>query len=288
LVVVGALAWTIFGNREPTAAPPSGPPPSLAGRFAIFGSPVATNVGGLYVSTSGGTAPRKVIGRVGLRPSWSPDGLRILMNRPSEAAPALLIVDVTAGRATRLTTANLPEEGAWSPAGGEIVFTTQYGDLYVIRPNGLALRRLTDPHGSCTDAGPSWSPDGSQVTFARHCGKRGAPGLYIIDSNGVGLRRIASNPRILETSWSPDGHTIAFSQLENPPIDNVYLIGLTGPRPRLLVTNADGPAWSPDGRSIAVVRSGKVEFFDTAGHSLGELSTPGLSVRLVAWSRSAA
>jgi Tol biopolymer transport system component len=279
VVSVAALLWIIFGNRE---SPPAPAPPTIRGTLAIIGSPAATGVPGLYIATPGGS-PRKIIGRVSLEPSWSANGKHVLVNRPSESAPALLIIDAATGRARTLTATGLPAESAWSPAGSQIVFSTQYGDLWLIRPNGAGLRRLTDPQGSCVDGAPSWSPEGTQIAFARQCGKQGPHGLYIIDANAAHLHRIASNPRILRTSWSPDGKTIAFSQLDGPQVDSVHLIGVHGNGARLLVANADSPSWSPDGRSLAVVRSATVEFFGIDGQSVGTLETGDLSVDSVTW-----
>lgn len=60
---------------------------------------------------------------------------------------------------------NFPQ---WSPKGDWIVFTSdreRTGDfkLFLIRPNGSGLRKLTDSPG---DAHPIWSPDGEWIMFS--------------------------------------------------------------------------------------------------------------------------
>jgi Tol biopolymer transport system component len=66
--------------------------------------------------------------------------------------------------------ANLTEPGAqrdnfpkWSPAGDWIAFTSDRDDdeqfrIYLVRPGGSRLHRLTDSPG---DARATWSPDGN-------------------------------------------------------------------------------------------------------------------------------
>src|SRR5438045_2555767 len=49
-------------------------------------------------------------------------------------------------------------------------------DLWVVRPNGRALRRLTRAPAGRSDYNPAWSPDGSRVLFERRKVDENAPG----------------------------------------------------------------------------------------------------------------
>ncbi len=87
----------------------------------------------------------------------------------SKGGKGLRIVDVETAEVKVLTegnqTDNFPE---WSPQGDWICFTSNREDLdyeiYVIRPDGTGLKRLTHLPGN--DAHSSWSPDGKWIAFS--------------------------------------------------------------------------------------------------------------------------
>jgi len=104
--------------------------------------------------------------------------------------------------------------------------------------------------------GPVWSPDGRMImaTFER------SPGSYRIEILELSSRRLVyATPYysdISSKSWSPDGSAFMFAAY---PRDNVrtdydlYIMGLDGHDIFSLTddNNTYGPAWSPDGMSIA-------------------------------------
>ena len=51
--------------------------------------------------------------------------------------------------------------------------------------DGSGLRRLTD--NQAIDSTPTWSPTGTQVAFTSD--RTGSPQIYVIGSDGTGLRR---------------------------------------------------------------------------------------------------
>jgi Tol biopolymer transport system component len=81
----------------------------------------------------------------------------------------------------------------------------------------------------------------------------------------------------MDPRWSPDGNWIAF-QSDRPEGRGVWLLPASGGVPRLLVLADDvrtWPAWSPDGRRVAMVRNGQLTIADIATGSITELTIAG-------------
>jgi Tol biopolymer transport system component len=96
------------------------------------------------------------------------------------------------------------------------------------------------------DTDPDWSPDGRLIAFAS---SRNTGGIYVIHPDGTGLRQVFRGPAS-NVDWSPDGRRIAFQDR------GISVLGLGDGRPkRVLRGNGFSlPAWSPNGREVAVVR----------------------------------
>ncbi|HKH49357.1 MAG TPA: protein kinase [Thermoanaerobaculia bacterium] len=119
-----------------------------------------------------------------------------------------------------------------------------------VRPGQIA--QLTDLQGSETF--PSLSPDGTFFVYTK-----------IIDGNAdLFLQRVAGGKPInltagspahdYQSAFSPDGQQIAFrSEREG---GGIFLMGATGESVKRLTDFGFNPAWSPDGREIAVATEG--------------------------------
>jgi TolB protein len=132
--------------------------------FSAYGFPGAPE---LVIVNSDGTG-RRSIATQGIQPVWSPDGSQIAFTRPNDARFGrgdLYIIGADGSNERPLTaSAGLIDNAtpAWSPDGQWIAFsrTTPYPsggasvDLYVIRPDGTALRNVTQGIGQ--NWMPSW------------------------------------------------------------------------------------------------------------------------------------
>lgn len=139
-------------------------------------------------------------------------------------------------------------------ANGEIAFVRgasgSHPTIYVMRPDGTGLKRLTTGGGSSFD--PVWSPDGTRIAFVAATPSN----IYVMNADGSNVARISSCDRAcvdVEPAWSPDGRRIAFVRR-----GDIYVMNADGSGVRRVIHAetplGDGqPAWSPDGARIAFI-----------------------------------
>jgi TolB protein len=141
--------------------------------------------------------------------------------------------------------------GPWparSSLNGRIAFvSTRDGSPHIYVATTGSLTRLTRGEA------PAWSSDGGRIAFHRN----GV--VAVIDADGSNLRVLhngGANP-----AWSPDGSKIVFNSLCCE--GSIFVMNADGSGVVRLIGNdhfAQGehlqwPTWSPDGRSIAFVRT---------------------------------
>jgi len=162
---------------------------------------------------------------------------------------------------------------ALSPDGKQVAFAwngekKDNYDIYVkLVDAGTPLRLTTNPQA---DYAPAWSPDGRYIAFLRWS-PEGAD-VYVIPALGGPERKLAQTAAIDAAtgaastegrlSWTPDGKSLAIVDRGSPKEPNsIYLLSTeTGEKRRLTVPPAGyagdvRPAISPDGRTLAFVRS---------------------------------
>jgi TolB protein len=145
-------------------------------------------------------------------------------------------------------------------------------DIWVVRPTGDGLRRLTQSPANTSDYDPEWSPDGTIVLFSRRLldeSTTDGDDLYVVGKDGAGLRRLTDCADDCfsdgEASWSPDGRRITLIRATGSRADGrpstiaVYLTRVDGSHMRRLTDPPKGledhyPTWSADGRTIVFQR----------------------------------
>jgi Tol biopolymer transport system component len=160
-----------------------------------------------------------------------------------------------------------PTSAAATPGGnGLIAFESERdggeGQVYVMEPDGARERNITNAP-KFTDELPSWSPDGTHLTFRRWgegiCATRadGSHDVCVEEQGDLAGMRLEGTT----SSWSPDGTHIAFEVFESADVTehDIYVMDTDGANAVQLTPDHDGasygtPAWSPDGRHIAFSR----------------------------------
>ena len=125
---------------------------------------------------------------------------------------------------------------------------------------GSNQTRLT--YNAATDSQPSWSPDGTKITFmssrddsVASCSSFGSNSeIYVMNADGSNQTRLTNNGAVDQyPAWSPDGSKIAFGSGRDGRLQ-IYVMNADGSgMTRLTMNNFNNnePNWSPDGAKIA-------------------------------------
>lgn len=167
---------------------------------------------------------------------------------------------VSTSQAQAVTTGNQAIEAVAFPPDGEwLAFDSDRSgnqDIYKVPAAGGDPIQLTrDPE---EDFMSSWSPSGREIAYySFHEGHRE---IRVMSATGGRGRPVVALPRDQRSpGWSPDGMNLVFSSDETGSME-VYVVGRNSDSTwraaqRLTFEGGAAGRWSPDGRSIAFIRS---------------------------------
>lgn len=271
----------------------------------------------LFVAEADGSNPRKLLpgNQVDYNASFSFDGNWIVFTSERNGSADIFRVRADGTDLERLTDSMaFDDQAAFSPDGRSIAFVSSRGDgsadVYILDLETRAIRNLTRAPGG--DFRPSWSPDGRTIAFSSDRGTgmphQDYPGpagkwehvqaasIYLINSDGTGLRRLTRDPLMMTGSpeWSADGRRVVFYELpvrdtfqararDGAPASIVSIDIETGER----IVHAAGPGQNVGPHFIGPDRIAFVEKSRNSARirfSTGEASAPD-DISNASWSR---
>jgi Tol biopolymer transport system component len=118
--------------------------------------------------------------------------------------------------------------------------------LMRVQTNGQGLRQITTGSKPATE--PAFSPDGKRIVFARL-----GSGIFRMNLDGTGLRRLTSGVRDVYPVWAPDGKRIAFLRPFRAAW-RLYVMSTTGAGQRRLpeAPPAGRPTWTSNSKSMLI------------------------------------
>ncbi len=183
---------------------------------------------GVYTMTANGSNQTLVTsGRSG---SWSPDGTRLVLEKP--VGLGLLLFQFP-GTVTVLN-GHEDTEPVFSPDGTKIAVRRgePSDEIVVLDAAGQGGLVLSEGNGANRD--PDWSPDGLRIAY----GKAAAGTVVIVPAVG-GPRQIFGAGA--DPAWSPDGTMLAFET----PLGQIAKRRADGTGPTTNLTEGQDPEWQP-------------------------------------------
>ena len=216
------------------------------GAFDGDNGPIAYTCGANVCKIStGGTSSILLSGAAD--PSWSSDATRIAF---VDSVNGLSVANANGTGRQALGAGAGATQPTFSFDGDRVAYAKN-GDIYSILSNTSGFEQ----HLTATadvDADPAYSPDGSQIAFARNSGS--GYDIWTLDLFSATLVHVTSAAGDERSpTWSPSGATIVYSAG-----GNLFSVPSGGGTVTPLNVTGTDPAFAPDGTKIA--------FVDASGH----------------------
>ncbi|HEV2965115.1 MAG TPA: S9 family peptidase [Candidatus Angelobacter sp.] len=210
--------------------------------------------------------------RVGtaIRPAFSPDGTWISFISNISGVPQVWVMPAEGGFPRMVTNGDDPAVDAeWSPTSDWIAVTIAPGgglntQIYVVKPDGSGLRRLTDG-GKDNNGFNAWSEDGKKIAIDSSRFDAASRDSFLIDLASGTITLVCKNPGVgAIANLSANGKRALLTRVRSRGDNNLYLLDLEPGQEKAketLLTKHEGVATSfgslaPDG-STAYIATNK-------------------------------
>ena len=236
-----------------------------------------------------------------IQPSLSPDGKLVAYAAGNSVRMRVFVRPVAGGRTIPLTddTTSVQSEPKFSPDGASVLFLSG-GGVQVAPALGGPSRPLLPPTPGAVVRTAAWSPNGSEIVFARN------DSLLAMPLDGGAIRLIGRMGQLHSCAWAPRGGLIACvagnpvwnaigTMFGNISTSRIVVVRAAG-GPFISITDSTtanlSPVWAPDGRALYYLsnRQGPRDIYAvgiaTSGHVSGPAAriTTGLNPQAIALS----
>ena len=228
-------------------------------------------------------------------PSWSPDGSEIVYDvyPPGTGEGRFVtvwVMNADGSGKVQLTKGSVKGgTPSWSPDGKQIVFMrdvlqpAERWVMYVVRPDGSGLRRVTRPPSQETSSAqpdeyfPTWTSS-SKLLFLK------LGDIFVVNPDGSGLKRLTKGLNAINYALSPDDKRLVVQD----GTGRVALVPANGSGATTTLSDSvadytgEDPwaslVWTPDGKAVTLASS---EFYGEHGSRVYLIPTDGSAVSAV-------
>jgi Tol biopolymer transport system component len=188
------------------------------------------------------------------QPVFSPDGPTIAFSRYADHSSSVWTVPVTGGKATLVPGGSNDNAPTWSPNGKMLAVATDavHGDKTT---SALAVEQLDGSHrrivagtddvnGNIAAVGPSWSPDGTRLSFVRIDPNYMRLATVPVTGGGVSFLTYSSM-FVFSQRWAPSGDRIVFDAISMNSPSTVWSVKTNGEYPVSVLGSETDNLFSP-------------------------------------------